>query len=317
MSKRKIDGLKIEEVADGVLLVKQTTPPFYFSCSDGLIVLPKEGRNDKLIVLDLNIEPKFVDALVKLFGNISHYINSHGHMDHIAHVHAWEQQGAQILAPQAEAKNLLELKNFYNCYEFEEGVKFSSIQQFGQINGYIPCEHVSHFIPGEILKLGNLEVKTIALTGHSISHVGFLLQKEKILHISCLGFDISSPERDGFGPWYGFKQCSIDRYKRDIEIVEKIYRKNVEFLTSSHGYIVRKPEMTPFNYMTKKFRENEAKIRYGLESQDPEFKLEEKIDKLLKKDLFFPKKKMEGFLKEIYTFWEYWIIKNHLLHLNR
>ncbi|MBD3212173.1 MAG: hypothetical protein GF311_06140 [Candidatus Lokiarchaeota archaeon] len=317
MSERKINGLNIEEVADGVLLVKQKSPPFYFSCSDGLIVLPKAGRNEKLIVLDLNIEPKFVDALVELFGNASHYINTHGHMDHIAHVHAWEHHGAQILAPQGEAKNLLELKNFYNCYEFEEGVKFSSIHQFGQINGYHPCEHVSDFIPGDILKLGNLEVKTIPLIGHSISHVGFLLQKERILHISCLGFDISSPERDGFGPWYGFKQCSIDQYMRDIETVEKIYRKEVDFLTSSHSYIVKKPETRPFKYMRKKIMENEEKIRSGLENRDHEYNSEEKIDKLLEKDLFFPKKKMEGFLKEIYTFWEYWIIKNHLLHLNR
>ena len=33
---------------------------------------------------------------------------------------------------------------------------------------------------------------------------------------------------------------------------------------------------------------------------------------LLELDLFFPKKKMRGFLLTIYNLWEYWIIKKHM-----
>ena len=39
---------------------------------------------------------------------------------------------------------------------------------------------------------------------------------------------------------------------------------------------------------------------------------EEKVNELLKKDLFFPKMKMQGFLYDIYCFWELWIIRHHI-----
>lgn len=311
-----IEGLKIEYVTEDVLLVKQKKPPFHFSCSDGLLILPKKGRNQKIIALDLNIEPKYVQTISEKYGKISYYVNTHGHMDHIAHVHAWEREGAEIFAPRGEADNLLDLELFYNCYGFSEGINFSSIERFGKINGYKPCGKINTFRPGDILKLENLELKTIPLTGHSKSHIGFLLEEEKILHISCLGFDISSPDKNGFGPWYGFEQCSIKQYKQDIELTEKLYIENADYLTSSHAYIVEKPEMTPFVYMRKKIKNNQIIIKKALEEIDDALSIEEKTKKLLNKDLFFPKRKMEGFLLQIYTFWEYWVIKNHLIYLD-
>ena len=39
---------------------------------------------------------------------------------------------------------------------------------------------------------------------------------------------------------------------------------------------------------------------------------EEKVKKLLKLDIFFPKRKMRGFLGEIYEHWESWIITKHV-----
>lgn len=309
----EIKGLQIEHINEDVLLVKQKKPPFYFSCCDGVILLPKKGRNNKLIALDVNIESEYIHAISEYYGKISFYINTHGHMDHIAHVHAWENEGAEILAPESEANNLLGLNHFYRCYDFNEGVNFSSIEKFGEINRYKPCKNVYPFSPGEELKLENLILKTIPLTGHSKSHIGFLLSQEKILHISCLGFDILTPESNGFGPWYGFKQCSIEQYKKDIDLVEKLYLKKAEYLTSSHAYIVEKPEMTPFGYMRNKIKNNQNIIKNALKELDKTLSIDNKTQKLVEKDLFFPKRKMEGFLKEIYTFWEYWIIKNHLL----
>ena len=113
---KSLENLKISNVTKDILLVHQNKPPFYFSCCDGLLVLPKKGRNSETIVLDLNIEPKYVQTIYKKYGPISDYVNTHGHMDHIAHVHAWEQLGAKIHAPFPESNNLLNLRQFYETF---------------------------------------------------------------------------------------------------------------------------------------------------------------------------------------------------------
>jgi len=313
MAQIDLKNLQIKEVSNNILLVKQINPPFYFSCSDGLILLPEKERNQNLIVLDLNIEPKYVDLIIEKYGKPSYYINTHGHMDHIAHVHEWEKYGAQILGPKGEIENLLNLNYFYRCYEFSEGVSFSSIEKFAKVNGYNHCQNISSFQPGEVLELEDLELQTIPLTGHSKSQVGFLLKEDKIFHISCMGFDISKPDDNGFGPWYGFKQCSIEQYIKDIDLAEKLYKEKADCLTSSHSYIVKKPDLLPFIYMRDKIKQNQLIVENALKQIDTNLCLEDKVQELLKMDLFFPKMKMNGFLKEIYTFWEYWIIKNSLI----
>jgi len=51
-------------------------------------------------------------------------------------------------------------------------------------------------------------------------------------------------------------------------------------------------------------------IDLGYLSKDPENVI---VEKLLKMDLFFPKKKLKGVVLDIYKFWESWIIRKHLL----
>ncbi|MHA1327278.1 MAG: MBL fold metallo-hydrolase [Promethearchaeota archaeon] len=104
----EIKNLKISQVTPNIWLVHQIETPFYFSCCDGLIILPKKDRNKKTVVIDLNIEPEYVIKISEIVGPISDYICSHGHLDHIAHVHAWENIGAKIHAPYPESENLLD-----------------------------------------------------------------------------------------------------------------------------------------------------------------------------------------------------------------
>jgi len=307
-----IDNLQINKVTDDILLVHQINTPSHFSCSDGLLILPKEGRNSRAIALDINIEPEYIAAINKTFGPISDYINTHGHMDHIAHVYAWEQLGTTIHAPEPEAKCLTSLYQFYEGFDWQEMNNFSLIEQFAELNKYQKCQKVFPFQPGDKLRFEDLILDTIPFTGHSISHIGFLLPSEKILHVSCLGFDQSHPGVDGFGPWYGFKQCSILKYVNDIDLAESIFLEKAHFLTSSHAYIVKKSDTTPFEYMRNKLNKNQWIVDQGLKTMDSHMGLEEKISELLKKDLFFPKKKMKGFLFDIYSFWESWIIRHHI-----
>ena len=311
----QIDNLEIKEITEKVLLIHQVKTPFHFSCCDGLLVLPKEGRNEKTIALDLNIEPEYVYVLNELYGPVSNYICTHGHMDHIAHVYIWEDIGAKIHAPEPESNNLLDLKNFYYSFGFDQGivgVDFSDIKKFGGINGYFNCKEVNSFKPGYKFNFDNFDVETLLFKGHSKSHIGFYLPSERILHISCMGFDQPRPDADGFRPWYGFNECDIGQYLADIQSAESLYANHSKFLTSSHSYVATIPDKKPFDYMRNKIKQNQKKVDYALAKLKPTPNIEDKLKRLLKQDLFFPKRKMKGFLKKIYTHWEYWIILKHI-----
>jgi len=312
MTFHEIDNLRFSQVKDDILLLHQIKSPGNFSTCDGLLILPKEGRNSNLIVLDANIEPELSRAIKEEFGSVSDYVFTHGHLDHSSHVYGWEQIGARIYAPRQEAGLLLDLKNFYETFGFNQAMEFSVVEQFAKYNRYNPCKAVNPFEPGEILKFEEFEVETIHFPGHSIGHTGFFLPSEKILHISCLGFDQPAPGVDGFGPWYGFYQCSIPQYLKDIDHAESIFLKRASILTSSHSYVVKNPDTTPFSYMREKIENNQSIVDQAITSLKSFEDNKIIINDLLKLDLFFPKKKIKGFLKEIYSLWEYWIINKHI-----
>ena len=313
MSLPKIDNLEIRKVTEDILLIHQKKVPFLFSCCDGLLILPKEGRNKTMIILDLNIEPKYIKTINEIYGPVSNYVCTHAHVDHTSHVYAWEDLGANIHAPIPEANYLLDLHRFYEGFGFNEAMEYSSVEKFGEINGFHNCKYVNPFKPGDSLKFETLRIDTISFSGHSKAHIGFLLPTEKVFHISCLGFDKPKPEIDGFGPWYGFKEASITQYIEDINHAESIFLNNAKFLTSSHSYIVKNPDTLPFEYMRTKIKENQQKVDNALKTSNALKKSEDDAVKtLLKMDIFFPKRKLKDFLFEIYTLWESWIIRKHI-----
>ncbi len=262
--------------------------------------------------MDLNIEPKYVKEIHKIFGPVSDYVNTHGHMDHITHVYAWEQLGTIIHAPAPEAYYLTDLHHFYQGYGWHEGHDLSLIEQFAKLNQFQKCKNIIPFKPGDTLNFEDFTLNTIPLLGHSESHTGFFLPDEKILHVSCLGFDQPKPGVDGFGPWYGFKQCSISKYLEDIDYVESIFIEKAHFLTSSHAYIANKSDTAPFDYMRDKIHKNQQTVDKALKPFDSQMNPEDKVNKLLAMDLFFPKSKMNNFLFDIYNFWEAWMIRHHI-----
>ena len=255
-----MDNLEIAPVTKDILLIHQLDPPFRFSCCDGLLVLAKKGRNSETIALDINIEPNLIEFLDDEYGPITNYICTHGHMDHIAHVYKWESLGANIFAPSPESSYLLDLRNFYKGFKFDECIDYAHIEEFGEKNGYKSCDNVNSFTPGETLKFEHIILRTIPLTGHSPSHIGLYLELDKIFHISCLGFDKPSPEINGFGPWYGFRDCSIDQYLKDIDLAENFFLENGRLLTSSHSYVARHPDSHPFEYLREKIQANQQSV---------------------------------------------------------
>ncbi|MFX1453562.1 MAG: MBL fold metallo-hydrolase, partial [Promethearchaeota archaeon] len=209
MTLPKIENLEIRQVTKNILLIHQIIPPFFFSCCDGLLILPTKGQNKETVVLDLNIEPKYIKSLNDIYGPFSNYVCSHGHLDHTCHVHAWEELGTVIHAPSPEANFLLDLHSFYKGFGFNEELDFDTVKQFAKSNGFQKCNRVNSFNPGEILKFEDLKIDTISFSGHSTGHTGFFLPNVQVFHISCLGFDKPTPQIEGYGPWYGFRQCSI------------------------------------------------------------------------------------------------------------
>jgi len=307
-----IDGLRILKIDDEVLLAHQIKPPYYFSCSDGLILLPRKRGNQKTVILDLNIEPHLINQINELYGPISDYVCTHGHMDHIAHVYQWEAIGAEIHAPIPEHTYLQDVHNFYKGFQFNEGLDFSIIQKFADLNGYKNCKEIHPFEPGKSFFFDDFVINTIPFKGHSKAHIGFLIPQEKIIHISCLGFDQVRPDVDGFGPWYGFKECSIDQYLKDIDLAQSIFLEKAEILTSSHSYIIKNPDITPFLYMREKIEKNQRIVDEAILSLKLVRTSEVSIIDFLDMDLFFPKKKMDKFRYEIYNFWESGIISKHI-----
>lgn len=312
-NKELFENLLIDQLPDNVLLIHQIKSVAQFSCSDGLLILPKKNRNTKTIVIDLNIEPVYIHAVHDKYGPVSDYVNTHAHMDHAAHVYVWEELGATIHAPNPEAHYLTDFHKFYTGYGWDEKHDFSLLQQFAELNKFRECKSVTPFNPGDTLTFENFTLETIPFKGHAKSHVGFLLPKEKILHLSCLGFDQRRPGMDGFGPWYGFKESSIDQYFKDIDHAELLFKEKADILTSSHAHIVQDPNTDIFNYMRQKIHDRQKIIDQKLEKLPPQLTIEDKVSKLLELDLFFPKYRIEGFLNDIYTFWESWIIRHHLL----
>ncbi|MCJ7771962.1 MAG: MBL fold metallo-hydrolase [Desulfobacterales bacterium] len=274
--------------------------------------MPKANRNSETIAIDLNIEPEYILVVYDTYGPVSDYVNTHAHMDHAAHMYVWEQLGATLHAPHPEAHYLTDLYQFYKGYGWDENHDFSLVEQFAKLNKFQECKNIQSFQPGDTLTFENFYLETIPFTGHSKSHVGFLLPTERILHLSCLGFDQPSPGMEGFGPWYGFKESSIDQYLKDIDHAEFIFREKAQILTSAHAHVVRQSNTTIFDYMRQKISDRQQIIDHVLQTLDPRLELEDKVSKLLELDLFFPKNKIKGFLKDIYSLWESWIIRHHI-----
>lgn len=312
MSISKLNNLKITEVSEDILLVHQIKPPSYFSCCDGLLILPKEGRNRLTIALDLNVEPHLIQKIYDRYGPVSDYVCSHCHMDHITHIHHWESLGAKIHAPIPEYSFLLDLHNFYEGFGFKNVMEYSITEKFAKANGFNPCNSVKPFKPGTKLKFEDFIIETVHFKSHSQAHIGFLLRADEILHISCLGFDRPKPEIDGFGPWYGFNECLISQYLKDIDLAEYIFLNQAKFLTSSHSYVVISPDTTPFEYMRNKIEKNQKIVDQAISSIKTSKNSTFSMEDLLKLDLFFPKSKMKGYILEIYNYWESEIISKHI-----
>ncbi len=334
---RTLPSLEITHLRENVYHITQTASQGRFSSCDGLLCLPSNPNDSHVVILDLNLEPPFITEIFQSF-NLAQYTRidyfvSHAHMDHIANVWKWEELGAKIFLPSPfPSILLLDPLNFLTHFHFEDYVSLTTGYKLCETNGFHPCQQpAKSYSPGDPLPIDSFthSIMSIPLYGHSIGHTGFLFPDLAIIHISCLGYDLrhpynpdhtDDPNNSGFGPWYGFPDCSLSQYWTDIskieEKFEELLQKDPDYpiLTSSHAHVIRGKATKAFDYMRQKIMVNHQNIRTKV--QDLNFsdcQQEEKImENLLLEDIIFPKRKMHDWVRELYTFWEYWQIKLHL-----
>ena len=252
MKKIDLKNLNIDEIIPDIYFIHQIKASAYFTRCDGLLFMPRDKRNLNPVIIDLNLEPEYIQKIYDVFKLNQYsrldYICSHGHMDHISHVSKWEELGASIHASFPHQNNLVSLDGFLEDFGFLKELNKPVAEILASLNHYVPCKQDPKvFRPGDILIFDNLEIQTIPLEGHSLGHVGFFFPVEKLFHISCLGFDIQKPGDDKFGPWYGFEECSLKLYNENIDEAEKLFLNSSDILTSSHSYVVRKKNSEPFD----------------------------------------------------------------------
>jgi len=308
-----IDTLTLLPVTGDVLCVQYTAGLTPFNVTEGLIVLPKEGRNRGAIALDVNVPPDAVAALIEAFGPVGNYISTSGRINHATHLHAWESAGTIIHAPKPECIFCTDQKEWYRLMGCNERMKFSRFRDAIESLGYRPLKAVTPYRPGNIFRFDNLVVGTMPFKGSSSSHVGLMLVNERIFHIGTLGCDNERPVCGGMGPVCGYRGCDVPKYGRDIDFLKTVFLEHADYLTGTGTSLTERPDITPFEYMTSKL---ESAHNIILEAYN-EVRRKQKSPKkqlgaLLERELLFPRGAVPDVQRGLYESLEYWTIRNHL-----
>lgn len=320
-------GLTITPLDEETFHISQQKSSKRFSTCNGILYLPQTTDDPTAMIIDLNLEPKYIEEVIQSFHLKQNYPTwnyyvSHTHMDHIANVWKWEELGARIhISELYPADFLCDPNNYLQRYNFIEKVGRENGFKFVRNNGFQSCKHKAHQFK-QLLPTSTSEkslIIPIPLNGHGRGHTGFYLPKNRILHLSCLGFDLREPGAHGFGPWYGLPDCSLGIYWQNIKDMEEFARDIIEnpIITSAHGYVIHGYEELPFQYMRQKILDRHHQIR-EISAQnhlDPKNE-EEWISRLLEEDLIYPKKKMHGWLRDLFSYWESGHLRLHLPYLD-
>lgn len=156
-------------------------------------------------------------------------IVSHYHPDHSS----WASQvqrytHADLFIPQAEAPCFTDLDFAVASSGGDEAMAgimkgfARELLAWRETTAYIPYDSPCSFI------FGDLTLECIRSAGHSPGHTSFYLPEHKILFTSDMGID-------RLGPWYGWKDCSIEEMVDSILTLRSL---RVNLLLTSHGGMV-------------------------------------------------------------------------------
>jgi len=248
--------LKQTKITDQITYVEPDTMANLAACS-GIIVQSK-----KKIFIDMNLGPEDAPMLIEKEKPDAAII-THFHLDHSI----WTRyidvgSDAVVFIPEKEVPYLTSLDFVieHTAGPFDVAGKWKDFM----VNTlkYQPLSSYQTYNEHTTLKEFAPEIVLVQTPGHSPSHTSLYFPDDKILFSGDMGLE-------NFGPWYGWKDCSIE------QMVESIFRldgMDVELILTSHGGLLKNKIQEKWaraiHHILKREEQIMTKLDAGMDKQD-------------------------------------------------
>ena len=223
-----------------------------------------EGR--KKIFIDMSMENELSRKLVEE-ENPDVLVASHYHLDHSLWLRKVNLNGREVWVPEGEEGYFSDIERFLDGTvgpdsPFREGFRsvLLSFLRWKKVEGFTSYGEIS-------VDLGNFTLEVIRIPGHSPGHSAFYIPEKRILFAGDIGVG-------KFGPWYGWRDCSIPAY---IESVKKLMDIPARILISAHDGIFEEPKKALEGVLEKLVQREEMIARALEEGKSKEEIIEEGI----------------------------------------
>ncbi|HQI02110.1 MAG TPA: MBL fold metallo-hydrolase [Deltaproteobacteria bacterium] len=247
-------------------------------------------------VIDANPgRDKTRDLLKSLNPDIA--IVSHYHTDHSS----WAEQAlqhtkAEIMIPHDEERYF---RSFDHVIEHAAGRdvdeslwrSFSmDLLSYREIRTYVTYDSPCSFI------LGDVSLECIRTAGHSPGHTSFYFPGLKILFTSDMGID-------RLGPWYGWRDCSIEE---TVESILHLRSLDVGLLLTSHGGIITRDIERCWDRALSQILDREQRIIHSLDMGKTQ-------EEIIHEGVCYPRKdKVKELMRSFLTSWDTVMLDHHM-----
>lgn len=266
-------------------------------------------HGDHLSLIDGNLNSSELDNLTTLFEKtVATCYSTHTHVDHVNNLHCLENRGIEIFSPELELQYLLDIDLLLKDGGAEEQSARVEMRDFitGEL-GFRNLSKAKGFSPEAAFTDSGIKLQSIPLPGHSPGHTGYLVScpgEPDLLFVTDIGLD-------DFGAWYGFDYCDLGDYRNSIARLKEIYDPTRQILLSSHNSPNFPGNPGDFDRILDGIAATETKILQTL-SQNSNGQT---TTEMTFTGLFYPLRslrRMQGGLRKLYYFWEFYCIQNHL-----
>jgi len=301
--------LTFNKLTESITLA-QSNSSLLWKCN-GLII----ETESQTVLIDCNFDKDEITELMNFVKKpISAYFVTHIHVDHANNLHIINNFKIPIFLPYLEGKYLYNVDNlFIDSGSYE--MKVENLMKELLINKYSfkNVKSFNSFKDEDFFFYDSITLKTISLPGHSPGHTGFVIHdtnntNSDLLFVSDIGID-------SFGAWYGFKYSNLSDYKNSIHKAKKIYNSGNYLLASSHSETITKKDNFVFDKIIDTINITESKLIKNLN-----LKTSTKLHDITLTGIYYRESsinKMNSFFKKLYYSWEFFILKNHLIDLEK
>ncbi len=214
---------------------------------------------------------------------------SHYHPDHSAWCsQVLEHTKAELMIPNGEELYFKSLDHLVSHTATDKAMEnlmrdfARNFLSYREIETFITYDSPCSFI------LGDISLECIRTPGHSPGHTSFYLPGQKILFASDMGVD-------RLGPWYGWRDCSIEATIESILMLKSL---EVKILLTSHGGIVTRDIDQCWDRALLHILEREQRIVLALEKGKTR-------EEIIEEGVCYPKKgKVKEPVKSFFIMWD-------------